>query len=32
MAFRWPDTGVAFRAEAPLPVELVAVLERLAET
>lgn len=31
LAFRWPDTGAAFRAEAPLPAELAAVLARLAE-
>ena len=31
VAFRWPDTGEAFRAEAPLPRELAAVLERLGE-
>ncbi len=30
MAFRWPDTGAMFRAEAPLPTELGAVLDRLA--
>ena len=30
IAFRWPD-GPAFRAEAPLPPELDAVLARLAE-
>lgn len=30
IAFRWPD-GEAFRAEAPLPAELAAVLARLAE-
>jgi 23S rRNA pseudouridine955/2504/2580 synthase len=30
IAFRWPD-GDAFRAEAPLPPELEAVLARLAE-
>lgn len=29
VSFRWPDTGAAFRAEAPLPAELAAVLERL---
>lgn len=29
VAFRWPDTGQAFRAEAPLPAELAAVTERL---
>jgi len=29
IAFRWPDTGEAFRAESPLPEELEAVLERL---
>lgn len=29
LAFRWPD-GAAFRAEAPLPAELEAVLARLA--
>jgi 23S rRNA pseudouridine955/2504/2580 synthase len=31
VAFRWPDTGDAFRAEAPLPAELAAVVERLRE-
>ena len=30
IAFRWPD-GASFRAEAPLPAELDAVLARLAE-
>jgi 23S rRNA pseudouridine955/2504/2580 synthase len=29
VAFRWPDSGLAFRAEAPLPAELAAVIERL---
>ena len=29
IAFRWPDTGAAFRAETALPAELQAVLERL---
>jgi 23S rRNA pseudouridine955/2504/2580 synthase len=28
-AFRWPGDGVQFRAEAPLPAELAAVLGRL---
>ena len=32
IAFRWPDTGEAFRAESPLPEELEAVLERLRGT
>ncbi len=31
IAFRWPDTGTEFRAQAPLPVELASVLERLGE-
>jgi 23S rRNA pseudouridine955/2504/2580 synthase len=31
IAFRWPDGG-AFRAEAPLPPDLQAVLARLAES
>src|SRR5687767_15089978 len=31
IAFRWPDTGAAFRAEAPLPAELEALLTRLRE-
>jgi len=31
VAFRWPDSGSEFRAEAPLPVELAAVLEKLRE-
>ncbi len=31
IAFRWPDTGEAFRAEAALPPDLQAVLERLRE-
>lgn len=31
VAFRWPDTGAPFRAEAALPAELQAVLDRLAE-
>jgi 23S rRNA pseudouridine955/2504/2580 synthase len=31
IAFRWPDTGAAFRAESPLPAELRGVLERLRE-
>jgi 23S rRNA pseudouridine955/2504/2580 synthase len=30
IAFRWPDSGAEFRAAAPLPPELGAVLERLA--
>jgi 23S rRNA pseudouridine955/2504/2580 synthase len=29
--FRWPDTGARFRAEAPLPADLSAVLARLRE-
>ena len=29
VAFRWPDTGEAFRAESALPAELAAVLDRL---
>ena len=32
IAFRWPDSGAEFRAAAPLPPELGAVLERLRET
>jgi 23S rRNA pseudouridine955/2504/2580 synthase len=32
VAFRWPDSGEAFRAEAPLPDELAAVLERLRQS
>jgi len=32
LSFRWPDTGAEFRAAAPLPPELEAVLARLAET
>jgi 23S rRNA pseudouridine955/2504/2580 synthase len=32
IAFRWPDTGEAFRAESPLPEELEAVLERLGDS
>ncbi len=32
VAFRWPETGQEFRAEAPLPAELGAVLEQLRET
>jgi 23S rRNA pseudouridine955/2504/2580 synthase len=31
VAFRWPDTGATFRAEAPLPPELGAVLGQLRE-
>src|SRR5688572_7589046 len=31
IAFRWPDTGAAFRAEAPLPAELEGLLIRLRE-
>jgi 23S rRNA pseudouridine955/2504/2580 synthase len=31
VAFRWPDSGKEFRAQAPLPSELAAVLERLRE-
>jgi 23S rRNA pseudouridine955/2504/2580 synthase len=31
IAFRWPDTGAEFRAEAPLPADLAAVLERLRD-
>jgi 23S rRNA pseudouridine955/2504/2580 synthase len=31
IAFRWPDTGAEFRAEARLPAELGAVLEKLHE-
>jgi len=31
IAFRWPDTGAAFRAEAGLPAELQAVLARLGD-
>ncbi len=29
IAFRWPDTGAAFRVDAGLPAELAAVLTRL---
>jgi 23S rRNA pseudouridine955/2504/2580 synthase len=29
VAFRWPDDGAEFRAEAPLPAELQAVLDAL---
>ena len=29
VSFRWPDDGTAFRAEAPLPAELEAVLAKL---
>lgn len=29
VSFRWPDDGAAFRAEAQLPAELEAVLEKL---
>ncbi len=29
IAFTWPDTGAAFRAEAPLPMELESLLTRL---
>jgi 23S rRNA pseudouridine955/2504/2580 synthase len=29
IAFRWPESGSDFRAEAPLPVELASVLEKL---
>ena len=32
IAFRWPDTGAAFRAESPLPAELAALLARLRES
>jgi 23S rRNA pseudouridine955/2504/2580 synthase len=31
IAFRWPDTGSAFRAESALPPELAALLVRLRE-
>jgi 23S rRNA pseudouridine955/2504/2580 synthase len=31
IAFRWPDDGAPFRAEAPLPSELEGVLTRLRE-
>ena len=31
IAFRWPDTGTEFRAQAPLPAELASVLDRLGE-
>jgi hypothetical protein len=31
ISFRWPDTGEAFRAEAALPPDLQAVLERLRD-
>jgi 23S rRNA pseudouridine955/2504/2580 synthase len=31
VAFRWPDNGQEFRAEAPLPAELGAVLQKLRE-
>jgi 23S rRNA pseudouridine955/2504/2580 synthase len=31
VAFRWPESGSEFRAEAPLPGELAAVLEKLRE-
>jgi 23S rRNA pseudouridine955/2504/2580 synthase len=31
ISFRWPDTNAGFRAEAPLPAELQAVLDRLRE-
>lgn len=31
VAFRWPDSGETFRAEAPLPAGLAGVLERLRE-
>lgn len=29
IAFRWPESGSEFRAEAPLPAELTSVLEKL---
>jgi 23S rRNA pseudouridine955/2504/2580 synthase len=32
VAFRWPDTGAQFRAQAALPAELRAVLDRLGES
>jgi 23S rRNA pseudouridine955/2504/2580 synthase len=32
IAFDWPDEGGAFRAAAPLPAELEAILERLRES
>jgi 23S rRNA pseudouridine955/2504/2580 synthase len=32
IAFRWPDDGALFRAEAPLPLDLENVLARLAAT
>jgi 23S rRNA pseudouridine955/2504/2580 synthase len=31
IAFRWPDDGAMFRAEAPLPAELEDVLAKLAD-
>jgi 23S rRNA pseudouridine955/2504/2580 synthase len=31
VSFHWPDNGQEFRAEAPLPAELGAVLEKLRE-
>jgi 23S rRNA pseudouridine955/2504/2580 synthase len=31
IAFRWPESGSEFRAEAPLPAELAAVLEKLEQ-
>jgi len=31
LSFTWPDTGVEFNASAPLPAELAAVIDALAE-
>jgi 23S rRNA pseudouridine955/2504/2580 synthase len=31
IGFRWPDSGAFFRAEAPLPADLAAVLARLRD-
>jgi 23S rRNA pseudouridine955/2504/2580 synthase len=31
IGFRWPDSGALFRAEAPLPADLAAVLARLRD-